>query len=211
MSLLKRKYKSYKDYLHHQSRKLDTGIRKKVKKFMPEHFSKSVNSFEKRIRKFKDQVDDGKILCLGARLGAEVVAFRNLGFLDTIGIDINPGKNNKYVIKGDFHNMEFDDKSIDIIYCNCIDHCWDLGLLSKEMDRILRDSGKLVLEIDHLTKNKKRNRDWIERYSKYESVLYDGIKDIEKGLKDFKIIFKSDSAHPKLKIVIFKKENCNNE
>ncbi len=205
MSLLKRKYKSYKEYLHHQSRKLDIGVRKKIKKFLPVYFLKRVHSFEKRIRKFKDHVENGKILCLGARLGAEVVAFRNLGFLDTIGIDINPGKNNDYVIKGDFHHMEFGNKSIDVIYCNCIDHCWDLRLLAKEMYRVLSDNGKIILEIDHLTKNKKKNRDWIERPSKYESVLYDGLKDIIKGLKEFKLIFESDSTYHKFRIAIFEK------
>jgi len=205
MGINYRKYKNYKEYLSHQSIKLDIGIKKKIKKFMPEYFENNVRSFEKRIEKFKEYVKNGKVLCLGARLGAEVVAFRNMGFKETLGIDINPGKSNKYVIKGDFHNVPFEDKYFDVVYCNCIDHCWNLKLLSMETDRVLKNDGVLILEIDHLNKDKKRNKKWINNDDKYESILYEGLKDIEKGLKEFELIFKFNSVHRKFIVAIFKK------
>ena len=82
MAINCRNYKSYKTYLKHQSQKFNIGLKKKVKKFMPKYFSKQVKAFENRVGKFKKYVRGGKVLCLGARTGAEVVAFRNLGFKD---------------------------------------------------------------------------------------------------------------------------------
>ena len=197
MAIKKRKYKSYDKYLIHQAKKLDIGIRKKIKKFMPSFFSNSVRSFEKRVNKFKEEVLSGKILCLGARSGAEVVAFRNLGFPDTIGVDINPGRNNEYVIKGDFNKMEFEDNSFNTVYTNCIDHVWDLRKFSEEIKRVLFSNGRLILEVDH-TKNKTKDDriKVINKESKYESVIWEHIEDLEKALKDFKIVSKFDSACP---------------
>jgi len=206
MAVYKRKYKSYQEYLDHQSLKLKIGQRKNIDKFMPRHFDKNVKSFTNRINKFKKYVREGKVLCLGARIGEEVVAFRNLGF-DTIGIDINPGKNNPYVIKGDFHNTKFEDGSFDNIYCNCIDHAWDIPELSKEMDRLLKPKGRLILEVDHiLNKSKDGRKEWINKVSKYEVILYDSLKDISKCLKHFKLKTNFVSAYKKVIVVIFDKK-----
>jgi len=40
MAIYHRKYKNYKEYLKHQKRKLDIGLEKKIKKFMPDSFQK---------------------------------------------------------------------------------------------------------------------------------------------------------------------------
>jgi len=207
MSIKKRKYKNYNDYLHHQSMKLTIGVRNKIEKFMPSHFPNAVISFEKRIGEFKEYVKPCKILCLGSRSGAEVVAFRNLGFNDTIGIDINPGKDNKYVIKGDFHNMDFKDKTFNTIYCNCIDHAWSLKELSKEIRRVLVSNGRLILEIDHTIKKKREDRvKQVKKKSKYESIMWEDVKDLEKGLKGFKVISRFDSACPTFMGIILDEE-----
>jgi len=208
MSISNRKYKSYEEYLSHQKAKFDIGVRKKIKKFMPECFSKNVKCFEKRINGFKKYVKQGKILCLGARDGSEVVAFRNLDFLDTMGIDINPGKSNEYVIKGDFHNMEFDDNIFDTIYSNCIDHAWDLQKLSKEIHRVLKKDGYLILEIDHLLKKtEKDRRTLLGKKSKYESIMWENFKDIEKGFGEFKLIIKFTGIYDIFLVAIFKRND----
>ena len=207
MSIENRKYESYKQYLKHQSKKLDLGVKKKIKKFMPHYFSNVVISFEKRISKFKKYLNDGdKVLCLGARTGAEVAAFRNLGFRESIGVDINPGKNNKYVIKGDFHNMKFEDNSFDAVYTNSIDHAWDLRKLSKEIHRVSKDDSILILEIDHLLKkNKEERKKLLKKKSKYESVMWDTFNDIKKQFKEFKFITKFVSAQEFFLVAVFKK------
>ena len=205
MSIFYRKYKSYDKYLKHQSKKLNIGISKKIKKFMPEYFFNNVRSFNNRIKGFEKYIKKGNILCLGARTGAEVVAFIELGFKNTIGIDINPGKNNKYVIKGDFHNMDFKNNSFDTIYSNCIDHAWNLRKLSKEVYRILKDDGILILEIDHLlNKNIKKRQELIKKQSKYESIMWENFNDIKKEFKEFVTISKFVSIYDIFLVVILK-------
>ena len=68
------------------------------------------------------------------------------------------GKNNFYVIKGDFHNTGFSNNEFDIVYCNCIDHAWGLPNISKEVNRILKAKGFFVLEIDHLIGSKEKRK-----------------------------------------------------
>ena len=206
MSMSHRKYKNYDKYLKHQSKKFDIGFSKKIKKFMPECFPNSIRSFEKRVNGFKSYIKQSKILCLGARTGAEVVAFKNLGFIDAIGIDVNPGKNNKYVIKGDFHNMDFEDNTFDTVYSNCIDHAWNLRKLSKEIYRVSNKKARLILEIDHLLKKTKNERKkLLKKDSKYESIMWDDFKDIKSGFKEFKLITKFTSIYNIFLVAIFER------
>ncbi|MCG8511035.1 MAG: class I SAM-dependent methyltransferase [Rhodospirillales bacterium] len=86
------------------------------------------------------------VLCLAARLGGEVRAFIDLGAF-AVGIDLNPGPDNSRVLHGDFHNLVFADHSVDIVYCNSIDHAFDLTTLCGEIRRVLKPRGKLLLEI----------------------------------------------------------------
>ncbi|MFM6113613.1 MAG: class I SAM-dependent methyltransferase [Sphaerospermopsis kisseleviana] len=86
-------------------------------------------------------------LCLGARLGAEVAAFRDLGYF-AVGVDLNPGNNNPYVMYGDFHKLEFSDNSVDVIYSNSLDHCYELKLILSEIKRLLKNDGYLIIEAD---------------------------------------------------------------
>jgi len=204
MSIKHRKYDNYDEYLKHQAKKLDIGVKKKIKKFMPEYIPNVVKSFDLRVGKFKKYISD-QVLCLGARTGAEVISFRKLG-VDAIGIDINPGKNNEYVIKGDFHNMEFDDKSFDVVYCNCIDHSWDLETLAKEIHRVSKDDAFLLLEIDHMVNKNQKDRDsLLDKNSKYESIMWDNLDDIKDGLKGFEFVEKFSSACPTFLAAVFKK------
>lgn len=46
------------------------------------------------------------VLCLAARIGTEVKAFFDIGCF-AVGIDLNPGENNRYVVYGDFHDIQF--------------------------------------------------------------------------------------------------------
>lgn len=194
MTINYRKYNSYEEYLEHQSSKLNKLLKKKNKwsqKVRPECFSKQVKRFFPRIENFIKYVKKGKIICLGARVGIEVVTFKRLGFKDTIGIDLNPGKDNKYVIKGDFHNMEFEDSSFDNAYCNCIDHVMDIRVFSKEVHRVLKDKGILILEISRIIDFIKKNRIKLIKTSKkkkFESFVCDNFNDIKKGFKEFKLI-----------------------
>lgn len=193
MTIRYRKYDSYEEYIKHQSKKIDNLLKKKNKwsqKVRPECFSKQVRRFIPRIENFIEYMKKGKIICLGARTGIEVVAFRKMGFEDTIGIDLNPGKNNKYVIKGDFHSTNFNDNKFDNVYCNCIDHILDIDKFVKEIHRILINKGRVMLEISHVLDFKEERRIKLIKVSskkKYESFACDDFKDIEKRFKKFKM------------------------
>jgi len=140
-SLAKRKYGSYEEYIDHQVAKLDQ-IQHRLEETRAEDLADFLRRFEgcealKRAR---------NVLCLGARLGTEVQAMLQLGHF-AIGIDLNPGADNPYVVKGDFHNIVFPDKSVDAVYTNVLDHVFDMKKLMSEVERILADDGILVADV----------------------------------------------------------------
>ncbi len=85
-------------------------------------------------------------MCLGARLGTEVRALHALGHF-AVGIDLNPGEGNGYVLPGDFHAIVFPDGSLDAIYSNALDHVFALDRLVGEVRRLLRPGGLFVLDL----------------------------------------------------------------
>jgi len=197
----KRKYKSYKNYLAHQGDKLTKGISKHIDKFMLSKFDSRVKSFKRRFKEIKKYIIETDILCLGARLGEEVLAFRDMGFTSCIGIDINPGPNNQYVVKCDFHNMLFEDGSFDTVYTNSIDHAWDLRNLSIEISRVLVPNGRLILEIGPI----KGDKSVVKSRSKYESLMWKNSKDVIPYFEEFKLVKKFKSKHRRFIIVFNKK------
>ncbi len=137
--IIAREYKSYQEYLEHQKSKLRN------------HFEEVVNINEKYrsivYHRYKEyDLKARTVLCLGARLGAEVESFKLLGAV-AIGIDIEPGSNNKHVLYGDFHEINFPDKSFDYVFTNCIDHVYDIGKFLSEIKRVLKKDGIALLEV----------------------------------------------------------------
>lgn len=135
-----RAYQSYKEYLSHQREKLS-----KVFDSVKEYDVQYEFIVQDRYRNLRDW-KGSSVLCLAARLGGEVRAFKALGAL-AIGIDIEPGSCNSYVLHGDFHDIQFADSSFDFAFCNAIDHVFDLEMFVKEVKRILKPNGELILEI----------------------------------------------------------------
>jgi len=87
-----------------------------------------------------------RVLCLAARMGGEVRAFTQLGAL-AVGVDLYPGKDNKYVLTGDFHHLQFASDTFDIVFTNSMDHAFDLGAVAREVCRVLVPGGQFYLEI----------------------------------------------------------------
>jgi len=204
MSVHKRKYGSYKQYINHQARKVSKLGTKKKK------FSSNVKSFQLRIKEFIKYFKGENVLCLGARFGEEVVALRRFGYKKTIGIDLNPD-NSEYVIQGDFHNMPFEKNSFDSIYTNCIDHAWDVKLLFSEVNRVLVVGGVFILEIPHIIGvNKKSRKLFVQSGSKYESVTFDKISDISKQAVGFELIKKIKGNYKRIIAIFEKKEDSIN-
>lgn len=85
------------------------------------------------------------VLCLGARLGGEVRAFREMGCF-AVGIDVNPGEYNTFVLYGDFQHIQYADESVDLVFTNCLDHVRDLAQLLNEVRIVLRPDGLFHIE-----------------------------------------------------------------
>lgn len=182
----------YDKYLDHQKEKLSIYLGHDKKKMALEKLA--LDHYRALINRLASYEIKGKtVLCLAARIGQEVKAFRDLGAF-AVGIDLNPGPDNLYVHYGDFHDLVFPNHSADIIYTNSLDHTFDFHKLISEITRVLKEDGTLILEIQ------KGNNDGI-RAEQYEACWWDSVQDVlslflSKGYKvdkrfDIDIPFKS--------------------
>jgi SAM-dependent methyltransferase len=135
----RRLYRSYEHYLEHQKTKLSQIDLSSYHEEFRKHLKHRMESL--RIIKHGDSV-----LCLGARLGTECLAFKELGCF-AVGIDLNPGDKNLHVLHGDFHDLQFPDRSVDHVFTNALDHVFDLGNVLREVRRVMRPEGCFIAEI----------------------------------------------------------------
>jgi SAM-dependent methyltransferase len=136
--LKQRRFDSYADYVRLQREKLSI--------FELEVYDQEFSRVLVERLHPLDFIVPGKVcLCLAARLGTEVRAFRELG-LFSVGIDLNPGEKNRYVLHGDFHDLQFPSDSVDVVYTNSLDHALDLTKLLSEVNRVLRTGGTFLVE-----------------------------------------------------------------
>ena len=139
-----RNYENYEDYINFQKKK--TTDPEKRNKWLNEEWQSKIDGFKAEFSKFGSILNsDTKALCLGARTGQEVVALKELGVEDSIGIDIVPQEPN--VILGDIHNLEFEDDSFDFVYTNILDHSIDPRKMLNEAERVLKPTGLLFVQI----------------------------------------------------------------
>ena len=134
----RRSYDSYDDYLEHQRAKLET-----------HEFGQYDDDFRQALRERLTSLElewQGRnVLCLGARIGSEVKAFLDLGAF-AVGIDLNPGKENRYVVQGDFHDLQYAPNSIDVVFTNSLDHVFDIERIAKEVLKVLKPDGIFLVE-----------------------------------------------------------------
>jgi len=140
----RRVYKNYEEYTAHQlSKTASQSLRKRLNR----KFKGKVEKFKKRFIHFKEEnvlLEGNKVLCMGARMGEEVVALNDLG-LDAIGIDLEP--NPPFVIKADFNNLPFDSESYDVVYTNSFDHAWDASMFFGNVYNILKKDGYFIIDV----------------------------------------------------------------
>ena len=142
----RREYPNYEAYLTHQRKKTAN----------PAVIAKLRARADERMRHFRGEfkivtkhVPTGtRAICLGARLGEEVAVLRELGY-DAIGIDLVPCP--PLVERGDFHHIPFADSTFGLVYCNSVDHVYDLTQFAAEVRRVLKPSGwaYFVLRVNH--------------------------------------------------------------
>lgn len=137
----RRPYATYEEYAEHQKAKL------RLKRNKQSDYDKLLASaLADRLPVASQRQGGNNVLCLAARTGGECAAFVTLGYFP-IGIDLNPGEANRYVVVGDFHNIQYADKSVDIVFTNSLDHAFDLDRIIKEVGRVLKDGGQFIAEI----------------------------------------------------------------
>lgn len=139
--LARRRYASYEEYLEHQAHKLGA-----IEERLRGREREDLEIFTDRFRTCAPLAGARNVLCLGARIGTEVRALLGLGYF-ALGVDLNPGHDNPYVVAGDFHALVFADDSIDAVYTNCFDHVYDLDRVVAEVVRVLRPGGILIADV----------------------------------------------------------------
>ncbi len=136
-----RGYASYEEYLRHQASKLDADYARRSRRN-----ESDVADFTRNFETIAELRGSRNVLCLGARLGAEVQALRDLGYF-AVGVDLNPGADNPYVHFGDFHALPFQSGSVDAVYTNALDHAFDVSEVVGEVHRVLREGGILIVDV----------------------------------------------------------------
>jgi SAM-dependent methyltransferase len=134
-----RQYASYRDYLRHQRSKPARGLD------TPEHDRTFRSALAARLRGNDALAQGTSVLCLGARFGSEVKAFHDIGCF-AVGIDVRTGEGNKFVLQGDFHDIQFPSATVDVVYSNSLDHALDFDKVIGEIRRVLKPSGTLLVE-----------------------------------------------------------------
>lgn len=143
--ILYRDYNSYEEYTLHQKQKIWEIL--KIHGGLPwKVYLRQRYEFWLRFRLLR-LPRDAVIYCLGARFGTEVEVLRDLGFKNAIGLDLEPGPNNPYVIAGDFMNIDATDSTVDMIYCNAVDHAYCLETFFKEHARVVKVGGIAIYDL----------------------------------------------------------------
>lgn len=145
--IVRKVYKSYSEYLAHQKSKFKIIEKKRKKRKGPSEYDIKFRSELRKRLEEQGIVQSGMdVLCLGARVGTEVKAFLDLNCF-AVGIDVSPGEENKYVVYGDFQDIQFPDHCVDIVFSNSLDHAFDIDKVIGEIKRVLKPDGFLILEI----------------------------------------------------------------
>ena len=140
--LAERVYPDYDTYLEHQSLKLDALRVKSI----AGHDRRFHAALTERLEHGPLQLEGKSVLCLAARSGTEVRAFIDRGAF-AVGVDLNPGKDNRWVVVGDFHALQYADDSADFVYTNSLDHVYDLDRVVAEVLRVLKPGGIFLVEL----------------------------------------------------------------
>ncbi|MSR35628.1 MAG: class I SAM-dependent methyltransferase [Gemmatimonadetes bacterium] len=141
-AVARRRYPDYGTYLEHQRLKLDA-LRATSLQGHDERFHAALTE---RLARCPAELAGRSVLCLAARAGTEVRAFIERGAF-AVGVDLNPGRDNRWVVVGDFHGLQYAGVSVDVVYTNSVDHAFELERMLAEVWRVLKPGGTLIVEL----------------------------------------------------------------
>ena len=136
--IAQRTFESYDQYVYKQGGKA-RGCREKLMK----HHARHIESYARTFRAAAPYLLPGRVLCLGARTGAESLGAAKAGFTDSVGIDLHPV--GPTVMQGDWHDLQFPNASFANCYSNSLDHCLHLDRLTAEVSRVLVTGGRFYV------------------------------------------------------------------
>ena len=158
-----RHHSKYEDYINFQ--KIKTSDPEKRDKWLGEEWNTKLEDFKVQIGKISQALDSKKkVLCVGARTGQEVKAFKDLGVEDAIGIDLV--ENLPLVKVGDMNCLDFEDNTFDIVYTNSIEYSNNIKNAISEIERVTKIDGYIFIQC------RVGNEDKFSEY-KIENPIYD--------------------------------------
>lgn len=168
--LRRRSYASYRAYIDHQRSKRSV---LEGSDFLDWYHPMFRSALIERLPENEHLSDGDSVLCLGARSGAEIEAFEEVG-CRPVGIDLEPM--GPGVIYGDFHRVPFEDRSFDVAYTNSLDHVYDEHRFLQEIARVVKRI--LILEAGN------------GGPQKYESFAWDDVGHVRRllGEESFEVI-----------------------
>ncbi len=174
------KYKDYETYVSYQLEKTSNKTKQKI--WLGSEWQLKIDIFTDLFKSNIDLIHNKKnALCLGSRTGQEVVALENLGVKQVIGIDLHEFK--PYTLKGDIHNLNYEDETFDLEFTNIFDHSLYPEKFSSEIYRTLKKDGIFILHIQ------------TRMGDKYTEVIVKDIKTIEELFKPLKLVKKTDISN----------------
>jgi len=173
-----REYPTYENYIAHQVAKL-------AKLDLRQYDKQYREVLRERLKRLNLLHRGDTVLCLGARIGTECKAFIDLGCF-AVGVDLNPGPDNAFVVRGDFHALQFADESVDYVFTNSLDHAFDLERIAKEIMRVLKPGGSLIAEIVGGSKDPHGREP-----GEYESLWWDNASDVVEVISNIGFILAS--------------------
>lgn len=169
-----REYGSTGQYVAHQGSKLLSRI-DKIGNWKWE------NSYARRMRAHIGETVltlpalAGPVLCLGARFGHEVEAWRPFCRL-AVGIDVAPG-DHSWVLQGDMHDLgrRWPPGGFCLVYTNVLDHSRNLALVMEGIGNALDKQGLFVADVAFTSENGTLPMHW-------ESCWWDNVGALERAL-----------------------------
>jgi SAM-dependent methyltransferase len=139
----RRVYPDYETYVRHQKTKFDAAR----SSFVVRHDERFHTALSDRLAALPFDFAGRSVLCIAARQGTEVRAFIDRRAF-AVGIDLNPGRDNHYVMVGDFHALQYANGVVQFVYTNSLDHAFDLDRVLAEIHRVLAPDGVLIAELN---------------------------------------------------------------